>query len=57
MQHIAGLPGYHDLMLREVKDTNAPALGRYRTLGLIKYRRRQMRFARRAGFSECCRFA
>ena len=52
MQHIVGLPGYDEFILREIKDTNAPALGLYRKLGFTEYRRRPVRSARRAGFRE-----
>jgi ribosomal protein S18 acetylase RimI-like enzyme len=52
MQHIVGLPGYDEFILREIKDTNVPALGLYRKLGFTEYRRRPVRFARRTGFSE-----
>jgi ribosomal protein S18 acetylase RimI-like enzyme len=52
MRHIIGLPGYDEFVLRDVKDTNAPALGLYRKLGFTPYHRRRVRFARRAGFGE-----
>ncbi|MCQ4118489.1 GNAT family N-acetyltransferase [Rhodococcus tibetensis] len=52
MQYIVGLPGYDEFILRDIKDTNAPALGLYRKFGFTEYRRRPVRFARRAGFSQ-----
>ncbi|MGW9417124.1 GNAT family N-acetyltransferase [Cellulosimicrobium funkei] len=42
---------YDELVLRDIKDTNAPALGLYRKLGFTETGRRPVRFARRAGFS------
>jgi len=39
-------------VLEDIKDTNAAALGLYAALGLTVYRRRGVRFARRAGFTE-----
>ncbi|WP_063035988.1 GNAT family N-acetyltransferase [Nocardia grenadensis] len=52
MQHIIALPGYDEFVLREIKDTNAPALGLYRKFGFTEYHRRPVRFARRAGFGH-----
>lgn len=52
MQYIVGPPGYDEFILRDIKDTNAPALGLYRKFGFTEYRRRPVRFARRAGFSH-----
>ncbi|UFU05408.1 GNAT family N-acetyltransferase [Ruania halotolerans] len=42
--------GHHTFVLRDIKDTNAPALGLYRKLGFVEHSRRAVRFARRAGF-------
>lgn len=42
---------YDEFVLRDIKDTNAPALGLYRKLGFTETRRRPVRFAGRAGFS------
>lgn len=52
MQYIVGLPNYDEFILRDIKDTNTPALGLYRKFGFTEYRRRPVRFARRAGFSN-----
>ncbi|GAA4380600.1 hypothetical protein GCM10023088_44150 [Actinomadura verrucosospora] len=46
------LPEYDEFVLRDIKDTNAPALGLYAKLGFTEYRRRPVRFARRAGFTD-----
>ena len=51
MQHLLALPGYEEYVLRDIKDTNTPALKLYAKLGFTKYERRSVRFARRAGFS------
>jgi ribosomal protein S18 acetylase RimI-like enzyme len=52
MQYIIALPGYDEFILREIKDTNAPALSLYRKFGFTEYQRRPVRFARRAGFGQ-----
>ncbi|MEU8303326.1 GNAT family N-acetyltransferase [Actinomadura sp. NPDC048955] len=52
MRHILALPDYDEFVLRDIKDTNAPALGLYAKLGFTEYRRRPVRFARRAGFTD-----
>ncbi|WP_212761554.1 GNAT family N-acetyltransferase [Nocardia uniformis] len=52
MEHLVALPGYDEFVLRDIKDTNAPALGLYRKFGFTEYRRRPVRFARRAGFNH-----
>lgn len=52
MRHIVALPGYDEFILRDIKDTNAPALGLYRKLGFTEYHRRPVRLARRAGFNH-----
>jgi ribosomal protein S18 acetylase RimI-like enzyme len=51
MRHLLQLPEYTEYVLRDIKDTNAPALGLYRKLGFEEFRRRPIRFAKRAGFS------
>ncbi|MEW9552483.1 GNAT family N-acetyltransferase [Nonomuraea sp. NPDC050783] len=51
LRHLLELPEYDEYVLREVKDNNVPALALYRKLGFTEYRRRPVRFARRAGFS------
>ncbi|MEV0367185.1 GNAT family N-acetyltransferase [Nocardia fusca] len=52
MQYIIALPGYDEFILREIKDTNTPALSLYRKFGFTEYQRRPVRFARRAGFGQ-----
>ncbi|MGJ6967475.1 GNAT family N-acetyltransferase [Streptosporangium sp. G11] len=51
MRHVLALPEYEEYVLRDIKDTNAPALGLYAKLGFGEFRRRPIRFAKRAGFS------
>jgi ribosomal protein S18 acetylase RimI-like enzyme len=51
MRHLLQLPEYAEYVLRDIKDTNAPALGLYGKLGFDEFRRRPIRFAKRAGFS------
>jgi ribosomal protein S18 acetylase RimI-like enzyme len=51
VRHLTELP-YDELVLRDIKDTNAPALGLYRKLGFTETGRRPVRFAGRAGFSS-----
>lgn len=50
MRHLMDLP-YDEFVLRDIKDTNAPALGLYRKLGFAESERRPVKFAKRAGFS------
>lgn len=50
MEHLLQLP-YDTFVLRDIKDTNAPALGLYRKLGFTESSTRPVRFAGRAGFS------
>lgn len=50
MRHLLQLP-YDEFVLRDIKDTNAPALGLYRKLGFEESHTRPVRFAKRAGFS------
>ncbi|MFD0537189.1 GNAT family N-acetyltransferase [Actinomadura luteofluorescens] len=52
MRHILALPDHREFVLRDIKDTNAPALGLYAKLGFTEYQRRPVRFARRAGFTD-----
>lgn len=52
LRHLLALPGYREYVLEDIKDTNAPALGLYANLGFTVYKRRKVRFARRAGFTE-----
>ncbi|MEV0649614.1 GNAT family N-acetyltransferase [Phytomonospora sp. NPDC050363] len=52
MRHLLALPGFDEFVLRDIKDTNAAALGLYAKLGFTEYRRRPVRFARRAGFTD-----
>ncbi|MFS6531078.1 GNAT family N-acetyltransferase [Microbacterium aurugineum] len=50
MSHVLQLP-YDEFVLRDIKDTNAPALGLYRKFGFTESSSRRVRFAGRAGFS------
>lgn len=50
MRAVLQLP-YDEFILRDIKDTNAPALGLYRKLGFAETVRRPVKFAKRAGFS------
>lgn len=50
MTHLLQLP-YEEFVLRDIKDTNAPALGLYRKLGFTESSTRRVRFAGLAGFS------
>lgn len=52
LRHLLALPGYREYVLEDIKDTNTSALGLYAKLGFTAYRRRKVRFARRAGFTE-----
>lgn len=51
MRHLLELPGIEEFVLRDIKDTNEPALGLYRKLGFTESARRPVRGAQRAGFS------
>ncbi|MFB7251181.1 GNAT family N-acetyltransferase [Microbacterium sp. NPDC056234] len=51
MRAVLALP-YDEFVLRDIKDTNAPALGLYRKLGFTETVRRPVKFAKRAGFSD-----
>lgn len=51
MTHLLRLP-FDEFVLRDIKDTNAAALGLYRKLGFVESHVRPVRFARRAGFSS-----
>lgn len=50
MEHLLTLP-HDEFVLRDIKDTNQAALGLYQKLGFRESGRRQVRLARRAGFS------
>ncbi|WP_236777323.1 GNAT family N-acetyltransferase [Arthrobacter crystallopoietes] len=52
LRHLLAQPGYREYVLEDIKDTNEPALGLYAKLGFSVYKRRKVRFARRAGFRE-----
>lgn len=52
LQHLIALPGYDELVLEDIKNTNAAALAVYGKHGFEIYKRRPQRFARAAGFSE-----
>lgn len=51
MKHLLQLP-FDEFVLRDIKDTNAPALGLYRKLGFATSESRPVKFAKRAGFSS-----
>lgn len=51
MLHLLQLP-YDEFVLRDIKDTNVPALALYRKLGFRESGTRPVKFARRAGFSS-----
>lgn len=51
MRALIALP-YDEFVLRDIKDTNAAALGLYRKLGFVETGSRPVRFAKRAGFSS-----
>lgn len=51
LRHVLALPDYKEYVLRDIKDTNASALGLYSKLGFHESRRRPVRFAKLAGFS------
>ncbi|MFE9244122.1 GNAT family N-acetyltransferase [Nocardiopsis sp. NPDC006938] len=50
LHHIVSLPGYDEFTLEDIKDTNAPALGLYESVGFREYRRRPVRHTRWSGF-------
>ncbi|MBZ2198928.1 GNAT family N-acetyltransferase [Occultella gossypii] len=52
LRHLLALPGYDEFVLRDIKDTNAGALGLYTKLGFTEISRRAVRGAQRAGFAE-----
>lgn len=52
LRHLLAQPGYREYVLEDIKDSNAPALGLYAKVGFTEYKRRKVRFARRAGFTE-----
>ena len=52
LRHLLALPAYREYVLEDIKDTNAAALHVYAKLGFTVHKRRTVRFARRAGFSE-----
>ncbi|MCD2440959.1 GNAT family N-acetyltransferase [Agromyces sp. SYSU K20354] len=52
LRRLLALPEYREYVLEDIKDTNEPALGLYAKLGFTVYKRRTVRFARRAGFTE-----
>ncbi|GAB2477123.1 hypothetical protein GCM10027063_17790 [Promicromonospora xylanilytica] len=51
LRHLLALPGHHEYVLEDIKDTNAPALGLYAKLGFTVYKRQPVRHARRVGFA------
>lgn len=52
LRHLTALPGPDELVIEDIKDTNAAALRVYEKCGFTVYRRRRIRFARWAGFTE-----
>lgn len=50
MRRLLELPS-DEFVLRDIKDTNTPALGLYAKLGFTERQRRRIKFAKRAGFS------
>ncbi|HCS60177.1 MAG TPA: GNAT family N-acetyltransferase [Microbacterium sp.] len=50
MRRLLELPS-DEFVLRDIKDTNTPALGLYAKLGFTETQRRRIKFAKRAGFS------
>ncbi|MBF6133250.1 GNAT family N-acetyltransferase [Nocardia otitidiscaviarum] len=52
LRHLVEQPGYREFVLEDIKDTNASALAVYTRLGFTVYKRRKVRLARRAGFTE-----
>ncbi|HCS60970.1 MAG TPA: hypothetical protein DIW46_06175 [Microbacterium sp.] len=52
LRHLLALPEYREYVLEDIKDTSTPALGLYTKLGFTIYKRRKVRFARHAGFTE-----
>ncbi|MEV7527698.1 GNAT family N-acetyltransferase [Agrococcus sediminis] len=52
LTHLLALPQYREYVLEDIKDTNGAALHLYAKLGFEVYRRRSVRFSRRAGFNE-----
>lgn len=52
LRHLLALPGLHEYVLEDIKDTNTPALAVYTKLGFTEYTRRAVRGAQRAGFTE-----
>jgi len=50
MRRLLELPS-NEFVLRDIKDTNVPALRLYAKLGFTEIQRRRIRFAKRAGFS------
>lgn len=50
MRHVLELPS-DEFILRDIKDTNIPALRLYAKLGFTEVARRRIRYAKRAGFS------
>lgn len=51
LRRLLELP-YDEFVLRDIKDTNAAALGLYRKLGFRTSSSRPVRFAKRAGFNQ-----
>lgn len=52
IRHLLALPGVDEFLLRDIKDTNAPALALYEKLGFSRSSTRPVRSPGRAGFTE-----
>jgi ribosomal protein S18 acetylase RimI-like enzyme len=52
LRFLLALPEYREYLLEDIKDTNRAALGLYSKFGFTVHKRRKVRFARRAGFTE-----
>ena len=50
LQQLIQLPQYQVFVLEEIKDTNVPALGLYRSLGFAEYKRRRVHHSIVSGF-------
>ncbi|GAA1331744.1 GNAT family N-acetyltransferase [Saccharothrix algeriensis] len=51
LNHLLALPQYHEYVLEDVADTNAPALAVYEKLGFREFRREKVRHTRRTGIN------
>lgn len=51
LNHLLALPQYHEYVLEDVADTNAPAIAVYEKLGFREFRRKKVRHTRRTGIN------